>query len=74
MVEKLVAAIRGLIRIAERSKTSTGCRGPGRAARGSGYKGTLLGAKFSSGRTGGREAVTGKGVPTRARNVHGTVD
>jgi len=46
MVEKLVAAIRGLIRIAERSKTSTGCRGPGRAARGSGYKGTLLGAKF----------------------------
>ena len=57
MVEKLVAAIRGLIRIAERSKTTPGCPGPGRARRGSGHKGYLARSQifiWTNGRSGSR--------------------
>lgn len=64
--EKLVAAIRGLIRIADRSKTSYGVPAWAEPRGARFIKGTLLGAKFSSGRTGGREAVTWESVPTRA--------
>src|SRR6516165_2222717 len=65
LFEKPVAAIRDLIRIAERSKTSYGCPGPSRA--GLGLLRYLAGSQISSGRTGGREAVASESVPKSPR-------